>query len=286
MRYTDEDLKTWREDGYVIVEGFFTPEEVAQARADLHKLAPTWEQYRDERSNWPETSGLTRFDFPYEGLALNLATVHPALVEFAEAALETTDLQLCHSEILCKYADDADFDQEMHQDYGVNTLVVPPREYVDQLAAIVYYSDVDENLGPTRIVPFQESQHRWDKDFWSREDAPELYESERKVTVTAGSALLYTMKTFHRGAAFTTNEGARFSHHISFQTSDMSWGGWRSFPRSGPRPYMSEFLTAANPRQRSLVGFPEPGHAYWTESNLAAVALRYPDMDLSPYAAL
>ena len=30
-------------------------------------------------------------------------------------------------------------------------------------------------------------------------------------------------------------------------------------------------------------GFPPPGHPYWTPETLAGMALRYPDLDLSPW---
>ena len=39
------------------------------------------------------------------------------------------------------------------------------------------------------------------------------------------------------------------------------------------------------PRQREAVGFPPPGSEYWTEETLAAVAMRYPKMDMAPYRA-
>jgi hypothetical protein len=32
-----------------------------------------------------------------------------------------------------------------------------------------------------------------------------------------------------------------------------------------------------------VLGFPPPGHAYWNHETLAAVAMRYPTMDLKPY---
>jgi len=33
-----------------------------------------------------------------------------------------------------------------------------------------------------------------------------------------------------------------------------------------------------------LLGFPPPGHPYWNEETIAAVQMRYPKMDLAPYA--
>ena len=46
---------------------------------------------------------------------------------------------------------------------------------------------------------------------------------------------------------------------------------------------MQRFLTHATPNERTLLGFPSPGHEYWTEDTLSGVALRYPGIDLTPY---
>lgn len=35
-------------------------------------------------------------------------------------------------------------------------------------------------------------------------------------------------------------------------------------------------------RQLMLFGFPPPGHPFWTDETLAAMALRYPGLDLTP----
>jgi len=39
------------------------------------------------------------------------------------------------------------------------------------------------------------------------------------------------------------------------------------------------------PRQRDLFGWPPAGDPYWNAQTLADVGLRYPGLDLSPYAA-
>lgn len=282
--FTAAHLDEWRGNGFVIVEGFLSEAEVARAQADLHTLVPTWEQYRDDRQSWPDAKPLTWLQFPYKVPALDDVTLHSELLDFAEQALGPYDVVLAHSEILAKYAGEADFDQPMHVDYMNNTLVVPPPDDdIDALASITYYSDVTVELGPTRVVSFQESEKWSERPSWPRDDAPELFERERKVTVPAGSIIIYTMKTFHRGSAFTATEGARFSHHIAYQRAEMTWSGWRSFPQLGAQPWMAELVTRLDPRQRSALGFPRPGHAYWRDATIAAVQRRYPDMDMTPY---
>jgi hypothetical protein len=36
-------------------------------------------------------------------------------------------------------------------------------------------------------------------------------------------------------------------------------------------------------RQLVALGFPEPGHPYWTEETLQGVAARYPRLDMTPW---
>jgi ectoine hydroxylase-related dioxygenase (phytanoyl-CoA dioxygenase family) len=281
--FTDAHLDEWRTKGYVVVEGFLTSEEVERALEDLHTVVPTWEQYRDDRASWPDTKPLTFLSFPYKAEAVNDLTVHPDLIDFAERALGTDDIVLGHSEVLAKYADEMDFDQGMHADYMNNSLAVPADDDVDQLASITYYNDVTVDLGPTRVVSFEDSEPWRDRPGWLRADAPELFEREHSVVVPAGSIVVYTMKTYHRGSAFTATEGARFSHHIAYQRADMTWGGWRSYPQLGQTPSMQALMTRLDPRQRSVIGFPRVGHRYWTPWTIDAVQRRYPDMDMTPY---
>jgi hypothetical protein len=44
-----------------------------------------------------------------------------------------------------------------------------------------------------------------------------------------------------------------------------------------------EFVSGATPRQLQALGFPPPGHRYWTPETLAGMAVRYPKLDLSPW---
>jgi hypothetical protein len=150
---------------------------------------------------------------------------------------------------------------------------------------IVYYTDVTVDLGPTYVVS---AEHTRDlpvrgERFYPRAEFPELYEAEQPATVPAGSALIYSMRTLHRGSAMRASAGVRFSQFVAFHSVGPRWLGSHSFQGSGGRPEMDRFLTRATPRERELVGFPAPGDPYWNEEALAGVAARYPEMDMSPY---
>ena len=51
----------------------------------------------------------------------------------------------------------------------------------------------------------------------------------------------------------------------------------------GEKPEFKRFIEFSQPRQREVLGFPPPGHPYWNKETIAAVAMRYPKMDMKPY---
>lgn len=292
----ESDLEHWHEHGYVLVERFLAPEEIDAARQNLHQYLPDWDEYDARRPLYANLGnhaasgamGWVRHEFPYAGDALNRVAVHPFLVEFAERLLGRRDIALSHGAIVGKYAGKGDYDQELHMDFSNNTLAYPVRrpEYSD-IPMIVYYTDVEADLGPTYVVSAQLTRDLPPRGqrFYPRAEFPELYEAERPATVPAGSALIYSMRTLHRGSAMLASAGLRFTQFVAFHTAGPRWLGSTSFQRNGGSAEMDHFLTTANPRERELVGFPAPGDPYWDEESLAGVAARYPAMDMTPYGS-
>ncbi len=287
-------------DGYIILEKFIDGDLLSRAQADLARIFPTWQDFRDRPNDFPGIERLTKIDFPQHAAtlmaadALNDVALHPNLLDFVERLLDDPIL-VGHLSLIGKYAGGEEYDQPMHVDMMSHTMVMPPDDQVDQLSAIIYYSDVTIDLGPTRVLPFGETDAYWrdialtDRDpfwlkaSWFRDDAPELYARERAVTVPAGSVLLYTVRTLHRGSAATASEGSRFTQHVGFHRRDMAWAGEKLLPLQGLHDELGRMLCRLDPRQRSVLGFPEPGNRYWTPATCAAVQRRYPEMDLDPY---
>src|SRR5579862_8674361 len=116
---TDEEVTTWQRDGWVVLDQLIDADVIDAAAADLWSVFPKPEKYHDdpgrfvpagketatlrygypempEHGPWfrPEQHRWGR-EFPFLGSgALNRLYVHPALVDFAERALETRDLRL------------------------------------------------------------------------------------------------------------------------------------------------------------------------------------------------
>jgi hypothetical protein len=199
--------------------------------------------------------------------------------------LGTERVLLSQAAIWAKYAGTGDFEQGLHLDYQGNTLVVP-RDDGDyrQVNMILYYTDVDETLGPTFVVS---QEHTRDLPLWpthrTRKKDPTLYRNERPVLAKAGDLLIFGMRTWHRAGEMTAESGARLSHHLVYRAAAHGFQGYHQWSRFGEKKELQHFIERATPRQRETIGFPPPGDPYWTDETLGAVALRYPNMDLRPY---
>ena len=288
MRITEKHTDHLLRHGYAIVPDFLTPDELAAARANMLRYFPSAE----ELAATPERYGSIledpehlQVEFPFAGEALNDVSTHPEIVSFVERLLGTRDVMLSQAAIWAKYAGTGDFEQGLHLDYQGNTLVAPRDDGAfRQVNMILYYGDVDANMGPTYVVSQEKTKHLplWPTHRTRKKD-PQLYKDERPVLATAGTLFVFSMRTWHRASDIATDSGARFSHHLVWRAAGHAFAGYHLWSRMGENPELQRFIERATPRQREVLGFPPPGHAFWDEETVAAVALRYPKMDVAPY---
>lgn len=291
MSFSDQQIEHYRTHGYVIAENFFTSAELSRAHDEIEAIIPGWLDYAanpkgPKPEGWDQT-GRTRRDnrFPFAGTQLNAITLHPELRRLASIMVGHDDLYCEQSDLTWKCKGHAgDNEQRMHLDYGNHTLAYPPDlpEYW-QTAYLIYYTDVDEDCAPTAVCSWQHyrDEIQWPSSY-TREERAELYDLEVKATVPAGSVLAYSMRTFHRGTAFK-GERARIGQFVSYSPAAWKWLGIVGWSEQATRPDFRAWIEVATPEERELLGFPPPGHSYWTEETLAGVGARYPGMDLSPY---
>jgi Phytanoyl-CoA dioxygenase (PhyH) len=267
------------------MEGFLAPDELEAAQAALPLHFPTQEDYftdRQAHARFGESQFAGVDEFPYKSPDLNFLAVHPDLVDAAERYLGTPELHLYKIELWAKYAGAINYDQPLHRDFGSHSLVVPRVDgRYQQMTTFIYLSDVTEGDGPTRIVPYDLGQ-----------DVPftplyigrsEMADVEVPMLGPAGSLLIYRSDILHRGSNFTAEGHSRFSILVDFQARGTTWGGKMAWPKDSPDRWAT-FIPTCTVRQRDLFGFPRPGHDYWNEQTLRDVALRYPGIDMSPYA--
>jgi len=285
-----EAASRWRSEGFVILPRFLSEIDLEEARRDLPQQFPAPDQFhggmdetRNERFRGHEFAGLISFPFPL--VSLSLLVVHPKIVSFAEAAFGTDDIRIYNAEAWAKYAGAADYEQEHHRDYLNHTPLVPSDDWRFRgLEMFLWLAEVPESSGPTHLVPRSLTADLPPLPHgYRREERADLYENEVSSAGPAGTLVAYGTDTFHRGTAITDPAGARFSLHINYRHADNSWTnrvGWgdRSYD-----PNWKPFAERLCLRQLELFGFPPPGHPYWTPETLAGMAVRYPEMDLSPW---
>lgn len=284
MRVPDATLAEVRQRGFALLQGFLGDAELAAAREALWLHFPRPDEYfadPDAFAHYAASQFAGVEEFPYRSWDLNRLPVHPDLVDAAERYLQTAELHLYKVELWAKFAGAVNYDQPLHRDYGSHSLVVPRTDArYQQLTTFVFLSDVTEEDGPTRIVPYEDGR-----------DVPytplylpfgSLADAEVACTGPAGSLLLYRTDVLHRGSQMTGPGRARYSLLADFQVRGTTWGGKMSWPRQAPERW-ARFMPQCSVRQRDLFGFPRPGDPYWSEETLAGVAARYPGIDLGPY---
>lgn len=211
-------------------------------------------------------------------------------------------------------------DQRIHVDYPNHTLVHPPAwDAPEAVELIVYYDDVADTGGATALVPRSGdddpaylwpivgtpgvgelpwindrasaeeylSEHAPDVAAWRREH---LYPREKFARFSPGSVLLYRHDTWHRGTPLLSG-AMRIAHNLTFRRADAEWisslhpgWAWAMYLRD---QRMERLIGTASVAQRCVLGFPAPGHRYWTPQTLAAVTARYLafGFDPAPYAS-
>ena len=297
----------WDDDGFVVLPGFLTAADLAPALAELGSLYPTAEEFH----GGTDPARCARFadefggidDFPFASVELSLLAVHPGLVGLAASLLGTERLRVYSIEAWAKYTGAAAYDQHLHRDYLSQTLVAPSadRRY-QQVEMFLYLSDVGAGLGPPAYVSRRHTGTlpaipNWyprtdgvvaedgDPSWVAPHGSPALYDAEVSATGPAGTVVAYANDTFHRGTNLTAPGGARYTIHVNFRPEGVDWIDRHSWQEKSNSPEWHAFVGRATPGQLALFGFPPPGHPYWTAETVAAVAQRYPNLDLGPWRA-
>jgi ectoine hydroxylase-related dioxygenase (phytanoyl-CoA dioxygenase family) len=281
----------WEDDGWCVVEGLFTPEEIGAAQAAMPALFPTAAEWASDAT--PERNEPFRIDshqvmprFPFDDSALNDLVVHDQLIDLAEEFLGTHDLVLYQAMASAKYGQGAPSDEQLlHVDFGNHTLVVPRHEVgYQQLEMFIYLSDVTPDTAATRIVSRRlTTEIPVERAYLNPAEYGDLYAAEVPASGPAGSILVYRPDTYHRGVRMTAPHAARFMLHVSYKPRNTEWLGSHGLPSAGEDMAWHRFMQRTNERQLTVLGFPAPGHPYWTAETLAGVGARYPLLDLSPW---
>jgi hypothetical protein len=276
-----------------LVEGLFPPSAIAGAQAAVRPLFPSAEAFADDEDptrNAPfrADSHLVMPRFPFEDAALNDLVLHDRLIELAEDFLHlgAADLRLYQAMLSAKYSGGPESDEQLlHADYGNHTLVVPRHDPgYQQLEMFIYLSDVAPETAATRVVSRRLTDGiPVERTYLSTGEYAELYQAEVPASGAAGSTLVYRPDVYHRGVKMTAPRSSRFMVHVSYKPAATDWLGSHALPNAAEDLSWHRFMQRATLRQLLVLGFPPPGHDYWTAATLAGVAARYPSLDMSPW---
>ena len=283
---TDAEVETWRDEGWVLLEGLIATEEIDAAADDVQLLFPSTEEYYDDPDGvtvrrrgrplapkedfvWPEDGPGFRSEqqrwmgaFPFEGSGvLNRLCVHPSVVDFAERALESTDLRLYQAHASAKYAGLTNYEQPMHTDRNHSWIPAIGKAPWWNLTGFLYLTDVTQDENPTKLVPLRDSA-TVDSPYpviLPQMDAG-IYAAEQSAPGVRGSYLAYRSDVWHRGAAFGRSRTARFNLGLAFKRAGQDWIGYDTQQSRSTGSAWTHFAEHSTPRQLALFGFPEPGH--------------------------
>lgn len=300
-RFTNADVETWRREGAVVLDGFFTADEVAGVRADFETVFARTEGAA-EGMNKKKEGEVGRFNkaqftdiqpVPLDcSPALNLIGVHPQLIAFAKAALQTDAVHVYQCQSWAKFTGDADYDQPFHCDFNNHTLTVPSEDAAkNSLTILCYFSDVSEAHGAMHYVTRTDSARVAGPEATMNFDPAAqaelqagLSRYERSSAGPAGTIVPYTIDVYHRGTNMTAPHGHRYALMTCFKKAKDDSIGFHAWPFHHRQPWANIF-EHATPEQLACFGVQPPGDPFWTETTLARAQLRYPGWDLSPYRA-
>jgi Phytanoyl-CoA dioxygenase (PhyH) len=294
-RFTDSHIEAWRRDGGVLIERFFSADEVAAVRADFQTVfgtpagvgAALVKKKAGEIGKFNPARFSTFDAIPFDcSPALNLIGVHPALIEFAQAALDCRDVHLYQCQAWAKFTGVADYDQPFHCDYVNHTLTAPADDAaLNSVTILCYFSDVSEAHGPAHYVRRSDSARVAPPEATLAND-PSLQQRlqtfERSSAAPAGSIFPYAIDVFHRGTNMTAPHGHRYAVMACYKRAGNDAIGYHAWAFHHTKPWQRIF-DHASPEQLACFGVPRPGQPFWTETALARAQARYPNWDLTPY---
>ena len=318
-------IQQWQNDGFLLLDDLFEASCFSKALAQVNEVFPADLPYAKvvDLASKADFGSAGILEFPCRFQEINLLTLDLRLLELTKALLGTSDIRLIQADVWNKYGSEKSFsasdnrDQRMHMDYGNNTMLHPPIwEEPEAVACIISFDDTEKTGGGTSFVPREGEEdaayqfpyvlmpgmngypwinNRTDELAYFKEKDPklyqfrcELYKREKIAVYKPGSVLIYRHDLWHRGTP--VNPGAvRRVQNIGFRRHDCEWvttwnPGWVR-EMYDPDTYVERLFPILTVDQRSALGFPAPGHPYWTQTSFAACKARWEPMgmDMSPY---
>jgi hypothetical protein len=322
---TPEQRQSWREAGFALVNGLLPNDLVERAGAIGRETFPLLSRKDREGITDFGSRGSMEFPTGHDavdGITLH-PRILGAVSELLDQPIR--DIRLTQSDLWPKFGRTTraggaydNTDQRIHVDYPNHTLTHPPRwENPEAVEIILYFDAVEDCGGATAVVPREGTNDpayawpivstpgvgaiEWINDRTKAEKhlgevdpnaqrfrAENLYPRERRARFAPGTALFYRHDTWHRGTPLKPDK-RRLVHNLTFRKASSEWisvlhSGW-AWKMYQPGMVLERLIAQASVDQRCVLGFPAPGHAYWTPETVEAIRARYGPlgMDVAPY---
>lgn len=321
---TDEQVAQWRTGGASVVQDLLPPALIAAAGNDARDHYGTIDRDgpgdfgSDGQLVFPADRGHVNEITLHPRL---LAAVAQLL------GCPVRELRLTQSDLWAKWGrsqpvDDPydNNDQRIHVDYPNHMLTHPPTWDAPEAVEMIIYMDRVEGCGgatgvvvrtgdddPAYPYPIIDTPgvgpYPWVNDRGRAEElmlsvdqsaadwrAAHLYAREQQVHYSPGTVLLYRLDTWHRGTPIVPG-ALRVVQNITFRRAESEWistvhqgWSWAAYRRSQS---FERLIARCSVDQRTVLGFPAPGHRSWTTATIDAVGQRYAPhgIDLSEYRA-
>jgi hypothetical protein len=281
-----DEVEHFQHHGFVVVEGFLDRHELARALVEVNQLFPSGGDYAAMTDEQRKAVPLchARPLGPLPGAYLNQLMLEHELLSFTRRALEIDDPVVVQAGIYAKYQANG-YDGGHHVDYGNNELAYPSRQpRYGQVSMMMYFDEVTPDNAPTRMVSLERTRDMFlVPNSWSREGRPDLYANEVAATCSAGSLLLWGMRTVHRASQMANPSGRRVHNGIVYASASSRWIGMNGWGVHADGRDWNTLVNESSREAREALGFPPPGHDFWDEDTIAGTAARYPRFDPTPY---
>ena len=311
MLLDQDQLDAFHRDGFILVEDLFDAKEMTAALNDMEHIfyGKSYVEYLEELDNTGITDSVEptvtnsvahygdtkygRAQFPTGFGALDRLIENDAYLDVFAQCLGTNDVSYCNAHLFMRSGptDKRHPDhswQGYHPDHGTNTFLPLSRAVgtFDYVNSGVYLHDVDDDCAPMHVIP---GSHRQAADVVLRGGLDDIrkipeFAEPLPTSAKAGSGLFYSSYLIHAAVPFENKRKQRAFWTLSMARGDTSRWTKLANPWSGPeQKFFQPFWEKTTPRVRALFGWPEVGHAYYTETTLKGISMRFPNMDLSPY---
>ena len=320
---TIKQIKSWRENGYLLINNVIEPELLCNIKTLLDEIYPQIDDITkiEELSRSQDFGSKGVLEFPCKYNAINQLTLSPNIIKCAKTLLDHNDIRLIQSDVWAKYGGSnysnvySNRDQRMHVDFPNHNMVHPSDwNNPETVTCIIYYDNYSDVGGSTAFVPrvgdtptlykypllntpgvsgYPMINNKETTEKYFKDCHPEIYEFRKKLyegemigNYIVGTVLFYRLDLWHRGTPVNLHKVRRVQN-LEFKKSGYDWiTSWnKGFSRSFYNEYLEKLIANLTVEQRNCLGFPHPGHEYWNKNTLEYVKKRYEPygFDITPY---